>query len=421
MERGGRSEHRSLLNSLLRRTFFRDLVTYGTLAAVLALVIGVAWISRNTDSPIIEAAERWPIVGGWAKSFRGKYNPPEPIVEEAQPEPEDVIVVLPNVAPFDANIEASRATLGGDPPLGSDPAPPRPLPARRADAARLDSALGAFSRGYEKRLLGTYVLYTDVEDTMLLEHLGRLASRLEESYERRYGLAPIGRPAESLLLFGSELEYRDSQSTMGRIRHLESEGYTGFGLAATYLGERHLSEVVTTLLHELIHLLNRRALGPALPPWLDEGMSDDLAFSIVDESGRLLPGTISGLRIETAGGFELRGGLASLKISAEDTERQILPALLDLSWSEFAIAGPIGLNYARAAFLVRCLLADRCGSGSAAAFRDYLSGISDGGAADPEALRSELDRSWAVVEADQRSYVRRLAQEHGLPTLTPLE
>ena len=175
-----------------------------------------------------------------------------------------------------------------------------------------------------------------------------------------------------------------------------------------------------TLLHELGHLLNRRALGPALPPWLDEGMSDDLAFSIVDESGRLLAGTISGLRVETVGGFELRGGLASLKISAEDAERQVLPGLLDLSWTEFAIVGPVGRNYARAAFLVRCLLADRCGPASATAFRDYLSGISGGGSADPEALRSELDRSWFLVEADQFSYVRLLAQEYGLlPKLTP--
>ncbi len=177
-----------------------------------------------------------------------------------------------------------------------------------------------------------------------------------------------------------------------------------------------------TLLHELAHLLGRRALGPALPPWLDEGMSDDLAYSIVDGSGRLLLGTISGVRIDTDGGFELRGGLASLKISADETERQILPALLDLSWSEFAVDGPVGRNYARAAFLVRCLLADRCGPASSEAFRDYLSGISEGGPAGPEALRSELDRSWALVEADQHSYVRRLAQEYGLlPVKTPLD
>jgi hypothetical protein len=175
-----------------------------------------------------------------------------------------------------------------------------------------------------------------------------------------------------------------------------------------------------TLLHELAHLLSRRALGPALPPWLDEGISDDLAYSIVDGSGRLLPGTISGVRIEAVGGFEFRGGLASLKISADDVDRSVLPGLLDLSWSEFAIDGSAGRNYARAAFLIRCLLADRCGPASASAFRDYLSAISEGGAAGPEALKSELDRSWDLVEADQHSYVRRLAQEYGLLLSTPL-
>ena len=389
------------------------------MAAVLILVLGVAWISRNTDSPIVEAAESWPIVGGWAKSLRDRYRPPESVVEEAAPEPEDVIIERPNVGLFEADIEAFWASLGGDPPLGSDPAPPRPLPGRRADPERLDAVLEAFSRGYAKRALGPYVLFSDVEDDSLIVRLDRLAAGLEESYERRFGLAPIGEAAATLLLFESELEYRSSQSTMGRIRHLHSEGYTGFGLAATYVGDRQSSEVTMTVLHELAHLLSRRALGPALPPWLDEGIADDLAYSVVNESGRLLPGTISGMRMETVDGYELRGGLASLKISAEDTGREVLPGLLDLSWSEFAILEPVGHNYARAAFLVRCMLADRCGAASAAAFRNYLSGISEGAAAGPEALRSELDRSWPQVEADLAFYVRRLAQEYGLLPVAP--
>ena len=115
------------IDAPLRRYFLRDLVTYGAVAAVLVLVLGVAWISRNADSPIVEAAESWPIVGGWAKSLRDRYRAPESVVEEAAPEPEDVIIERPNVGLFEADIEAFWASLGGDPPLGSDPAPSRPL------------------------------------------------------------------------------------------------------------------------------------------------------------------------------------------------------------------------------------------------------------------------------------------------------
>ncbi len=89
----------------MRRYFFRDLATYGALAAVLVLVLGVAWISRNTDSPIVGAAERWPIVGGWAKGLRHLYHPSESGVEATRPEPQDVIVVQP----FEIDIEAFRA------------------------------------------------------------------------------------------------------------------------------------------------------------------------------------------------------------------------------------------------------------------------------------------------------------------------
>ena len=183
------------IDAPLRRYFFRDLATYGALAAALVLVLGVAWISRNTDSPVVGAAERWPIVGGWAKSLRDRYRPSQSASEAAPLEPEDDLGVFQSGAPFVADVEAFRASIGEDPPLGSDPVPPRPLPGRRADPARLDTALGAFSRGYEKTTLGPYVLFSDVEDGVLLERLDRLASGLEESYEHRYGLSPIGEAA----------------------------------------------------------------------------------------------------------------------------------------------------------------------------------------------------------------------------------
>ena len=137
--------------------------------------------------------------------------------------------------------------------------------------------------------------------------------------------------------------------------------------------------------------------------------------------GSLLPGTISGLRLDTGSGYELLGGLASLKISADDPETHVLPALLNLEWSDFASSKEIGRNYARAAYVVRCLLADRCGPASAAAFRSYLAGVAQGSAAASEALRSELDRSWPRIEVDYKAYVRDLAQQYDLlPTPTPL-
>ncbi len=232
--------------------------------------------------------------------------------------------------------------------------------------------------------MGAYDLYTDVDDAEVLSFLNRVAQGVEASYVERYGLAPIGRAAETIVLYRREADYRAVQGTWQEIRGLAARGHTGYGLVLVYVGSRPAAEVGVTLVHELAHLLNRRAIGPALPPWLDEGIADDLSQCRTDDSGRLILGTLAAVRTDFGETYELRQGLAALSLVATSLAAgdRVLPRVVDLGREEFLRGPDIGLHYAESAFLVRCFLADECGSKSAAGFRLFLRAISAGEAAD---------------------------------------
>ena len=61
------------------------------------------------------------------------------------------------------------------------------------------------------------------------------------------------------------------------------------------------------------HLLNRRAIGPALPPWLDEGLAEDLAQSRV-EGRRVVGGTLAEVVLRAGPAWESHGGLAAAQL-----------------------------------------------------------------------------------------------------------
>ncbi len=304
----------------------------------------------------------------------------------------------------------------GNPPLGSATAPTLPLHGRPADPEKLTEARQLFFGKETVGRLGPYSLISDVTDAALLSLLDGIAVGVQESYVQRYGRVPIGRAVETIVVYRREGPYRLLLSKWNRIHGLPASGHTGFGLVASYQGDRLPAELAQTLVHELVHLLNRRALGPALPPWLDEGIADDLSYSRTTSSGHLILGSLGEIRIEAANRYVLKGGLASLALLAQPRhgEWSGLPALLDLDWQGFVGVDDIGLHYAESTFLVRCLLADRCGDGSRESFSSFLKGISEGGSAESSALLLSLDSEWSQVEAALRLYVRGEALEHGV-------
>ena len=435
------------------------------LAVILLLVSGAAgllWLAEHPESPLLARAERWPAVGPAVARFRAErlaavaaerpsldasryfawrhgvtpkdvwWVPPEVLARSGEPLRSDrsggsspvVRVELTSslkvlerqgdwvkVAygdhtgwmPLDPSLQA-------EPPFGSAPRPTVPVPARPPDPERLALAREVFGARERTGRLGPYPLVTDVVNPGRLAELDRLAGRLEEAYRQRYGREPLGAPGETVVLFAFRSDYQSFIDRDELLAGLPASGHTGRGIVAVWDGGRPADEVGSTLLHEMVHLVNRRAIGPALPSWLDEGLADDLAQSRRDAAGRLIPGTFGGATVEIGIGSQVygaRAALAQLRSALASGSTRPLPELLDLSWPEFVRSEQRNLHYAQSAFWVRYLL-DGEGGALAPGFRAFLDDVAAGGPATPEALRGRLGRSWEELESGWAAWARAL-------------
>jgi hypothetical protein len=298
-----------------------------------------------------------------------------------------------------------REQPGREPPLGSAPDPVLPLTGRAARPELLAAAreiLGLPADAMPAERLGAYPLFTDVNDAALKIVLDRAARGVDDAYRARYGLSLVGNPAETVVVFRRRADY---EAYLARTGGPAAEtGHVAGGVVALYREGRLIDDVRATLVHELVHVLGRRGLGPALPPWLDEGMADDLAESTFGEGGRPIPGTLSDPALRTPGFVEIHGGHASLDM----LRRQIagpglvpLAELTSLGEEEFLARSPRGLTYAESSFFIRYLLA----SGHAPSFRSFLHGVASGRPPSPDALVAEMGTSWSDLDAGLAAYV----------------
>lgn len=299
-----------------------------------------------------------------------------------------------------------RDWTGLDPPLGSDPDPVRPMTGRGPDEQRLGWARARLMPPEVVGNVGPYLVYTDLRDPPRLSFFDRVASGMEAAYRSRYGVSPIGEPAEAVVLFSRESDYRAFLGEATSVAELPASGHTGHGIVSLFDGRRPASEVASTLVHELAHLLNRRAIGPALPSWLEEGIADDLSQAQIDGSGRLLPGTLGGVTVRVGSRIEMHGARAALQDlldAAAAGKLRPLPQLLSLDWSDFVRQNG-ELNYAQSSFFIRYLLQGEQGT-LAPGFRAFLREVSEGKPPEPEALREKLGRPWPMLEAGFRLWV----------------
>ncbi len=262
-------------------------------------------------------------------------------------------------------------------PRGRLPEPPQ---AELLESARL--ALGA---GGRLESCGPYPLWTDVLDSRLIAACGRLAAELDELYGKRYGIRPRGEPAEAIVLFAEIASYRPFASSSG-----VPLGYAGYalaarGLAVFYVGDQPFETFLMTLTHELTHLLNRRALGVNLPPWLSEGLADGIGDTATPDGF----GVLEGARGSEAQARRLRQAYASDRAGG-------LRRLLSLGRGEFD-RGAVSFDYEQSALLVRFLLSqDDLSPG----FRAFLSRFAAGEPYAPEQLPTVLGVTW--VDLDRR-------------------
>lgn len=327
-----------------------------------------------------------------------------------------------------------EAGAGGSPDLLT--AGPAALPGREADPELLRRALAHLHPpgGGEPGRLGPFPLHTDVADPALVAFLDRVVGSLVQVYEERYGLDPgldpgsaAEGPVEILVLFSREADYRAFTEGDVAPAGLEEGGFAGFGLAGLYAGSRSREEVAALLVHEVTHLANARALGTRTPPWLEEGLANDLAYARIDASGRLHPDDLGGGRREQRrevrsgggrGGWEVtvttEGALAALDRLAEALDRGRLPSLATLTslgWRELVDPETRAIAYAESAFFIRYLLESEA---LAPGFRSYLGSIAAGGAGEGSDLLRHLGAGdWEGVERGFRRWLRSEALAAG--------
>ncbi|HUP23052.1 MAG TPA: hypothetical protein VNB06_08930 [Thermoanaerobaculia bacterium] len=453
------------------------------LVLLLVALLGLfGWLTRRPEAPVFERAERAPVVGGAVAALRQRYltdqltdqieaarrqpraNSGSGATAAPQPAAPDVsdrewigLGATLRVAP-----SARAATLGRTrelwsyevlerraewvrvrtfegadawidlaaerdtkPPLGEDPLPPGPLPARKPDLARLQVALARLDSPAHALEIGGYQLFHDL-DAAAWQRLAPIVEAavedVEAFYAERYGLEPIGSPAEVVVLFRDEQAYRQVQLAQPELGASPTTGHTAAGLVALFAGSRSPREIGSTLAHELGHLLGRRALGPALSSWLDEGLADDFATAVLARAAGGDP--YAGWLTASPSGFEFAGPLAGLAVLLRrlaEGRLEPLEALVAMPRETFYAAPERERLYSQSAFFVRCLL-ERGLPGrpptGATGFRAYLAAIRSGGAVDGEALLESLDTTWGELELAFRACLLHEGSRSGLDALS---
>jgi len=434
----------------------RQMLAAATPLVAVGLVAALAWVSHHPGHPLLARARSWPLVGPWVGRMQDGYaRPPQQPASDPRTANADApadagsdritsqpsIWVKPGMklyhrpavsAPITVRFAAYanlphletrngwarvrwHDTIGwlepapdSGPPLGRAPEPPRPLPPRRADRARLAAACALLGTNAREQALGPYTLLTDSTNRLLITRLGRLAERLDRVYEERFGRAPRGTPRETVVLFEHEADYRQFQGLSPELSGRNAAGHAGWGIAALFRGRRDIENVSATFIHELVHLINRRALGPALPPWLGEGLAEALATARLLPWGDLEPRHWGGIRRQFGSRIELSGGRAArmrLRRALRTGALPSLASLLALDAGNFSRDAPNAeQRYAMAGTFIRYLL-DGDDARWARAFQGFLDAVAQGDDARGEALRARLATRWDALDGGYRAWL----------------
>jgi len=277
-------------------------------------------------------------------------------------------------------------------------------PVRASDSQLLKRARKMLAIERPSATLGAYTLYTDVEDEELLAFLDLAAGAAEEAYFARYGRLPSGNPKRSVVLFAKHADYlrysEHSKSLPGT-----QAGHAGSGVLAFFAEGRPTQVLARTLVHEIGHLLNERAVARFLPPWMEEGLASDLGSVWVEGS----PSAKTDRSARGLWRLMIQGTDSRLMQLAANQEAGTLPSvgvLMSLDRAKFHSSPAYA--YAHSATFIHFLLDSEDGS-QGEAFRKFLKRIAAGHGADPRFLLKQLDmdldeldqrfRTWLVAEA----------------------
>ena len=169
-----------------------------------------------------------------------------------------------------------------------------------------------------------------------------------------------------------------------------------------------MSEILGTLVHELAHLSSRRSLGPGLPPWLSEGVADDLAESRMDETGSLHPGKLSeGIRIEGRRVTRWGGVATALELQGLSKAGNLptLEVLMEMDRDQFYEPGSMRLHYALSSFWIRYLVSG-FDAGLQKGFLEFLQDVADGEPLTKSHFLHSVDTDWHGLEAGFRIWLQ---------------
>jgi hypothetical protein len=312
------------------------------------------------------------------------------------PDQDSAPAKTPTVKP-EPQTEASDASLDGSTTPGfvvrTVAVPPRE--SETPDEELVAAARDLMTDEGRERTCGPYRLYTDVKDEALLTNCERLTSSLDATYAGRYGVTPLGQPAETIFLFSTLDQYQDfvkqqTRMPIGYAAHADA----GRGYLALYTGDRSRQDIVETLIHELTHLINRRTLGGNLPPWLSEGLADGIGDTAAADGLR---------QIDGANGAEAQA--TRLEMGYEVGRVPSVSRLLEKDSGEFD-SGTVSYDYEQSAFLVRLLLTD---PDLGPRFRSFLRALAAGSVYTPELFYEHLGLDASELDRRLEAWVRSVA------------
>ena len=251
-----------------------------------------------------------------------------------------------------------------------------------------------------------------MRDRSLVSELDRVAAFLPEEYRARFGLEADARPGETLVLFASEASYRTFTRDATDPVPIATSGHAGGGFAAAHAGAGP-GDARPAAVHELVHLLTEQAFAFPAPPWINEGLSEDLAWCRADAKGRLVFDTFDGRSTALRAGDRIlrtesgpRATIRSFRERSRSGRVSLLPALIAPDRFLSADAGERRDAYTAAGLLVRFLLAGD--PARAERFRAFLRAAALGALADLDALAFTLEMDAKVLERSYWRFVRGL-------------
>ncbi len=268
---------------------------------------------------------------------------------------------------------------------------------------------------------GPFALYTDLREPATVAAVERVARELPAVWSERFGL-PLPEPLKGdVVVFTRDQDFRAFVRRSGEEPDRGVRGSARGGRVALAAAGQPPEEVTALLVHELSHLLADRAFGRELPPWLAEGLAEELALCRLTRSGRVLPGTLRGRvraraldnnpnRPLLVGRYEVSadgayGALGALLAAQRRGGAPALSELLALSPAEFRRFDGRRERYTASAFFVRFLLDGR-ERRARPAFHAFLAAVARGGPADGAALAAALGEPLALLERDFAAWLR---------------